>query len=233
MASRLNPYISFADNARQAMEFYKEVFGGTLTISTFGEYGMEGAESDKIMHSQLESDGGFTLMCADTPPGMQRTEGNNITVSLSGDDSGELHGYWDKLSEAARSRSRWRSRCGATSSVSASTSSASAGWSTSASPRSDQRARTWSGEPGRLAREPYTRPHGSAGHDQPRRAGRHLAAARRGDDWRASLAWLDAMAHHSQRPPGDDGRDACVRVHRIRRRRLVHCLAGARWSPGS
>ena len=39
MASRLNPYINFADNAREAMEFYKSVFGGTLTISTYGEYG--------------------------------------------------------------------------------------------------------------------------------------------------------------------------------------------------
>ena len=28
MASRLNPYISFPDNARQAFEFYKDVFGG-------------------------------------------------------------------------------------------------------------------------------------------------------------------------------------------------------------
>jgi PhnB protein len=99
MASRLNPYISFADNTRQAMDFYKEVFGGTLTSSTFGEYGTEGPEADKIMHSQLETDAGFTLMAADTPPGMPRTEGNNITVSLSGDDSEELHGYWEKLSE--------------------------------------------------------------------------------------------------------------------------------------
>jgi PhnB protein len=99
MASRLNPYISFADNARQAMDFYKEVFGGTLTSSTFGEYGTEGPEADKIMHSQLETDAGFTLMAADTPPGMPRTEGNNITVSLSGDDSEELRGYWEKLSE--------------------------------------------------------------------------------------------------------------------------------------
>ncbi len=32
MASRLNPYISFTDNARQAMEFYRGVFGGTLTL---------------------------------------------------------------------------------------------------------------------------------------------------------------------------------------------------------
>jgi PhnB protein len=99
MASRLNPYISFADNARQAMEFYQGVFGGELTARTFGEYGMEGPEADKIMHSQLETDLGFTLMGADTPSGMERTAGNNITISLSGDNSEELHGYWDKLSE--------------------------------------------------------------------------------------------------------------------------------------
>jgi PhnB protein len=99
MASRLNPYISFADNARQAMEFYKGVFGGKLTSRTFGEYGMEGPEADKIMHSELESNAGFTLMGADTPSGMERTAGNNITISLSGDDSDELHGYWEKLSD--------------------------------------------------------------------------------------------------------------------------------------
>ncbi|MFD6072692.1 VOC family protein, partial [Amycolatopsis lurida] len=40
MASRLNPYLSFAGDARQAMEFYKSVFGGELTLNTFGESGM-------------------------------------------------------------------------------------------------------------------------------------------------------------------------------------------------
>jgi PhnB protein len=99
MASRLNPYISFGDNAKQAMEFYKDVFGGTLTTSTFGEYGMQGAESDLIMHSQLETDNGFTIMAADSPPGMARTVGNNVTISLSGDDAEELRGYWKKLSD--------------------------------------------------------------------------------------------------------------------------------------
>ncbi len=100
MASRLNPYISFAGNARQAMEFYEGVFGGTLTMNTFGEFGEPGApESDKIMHGQLENDRGFTLMGADTPPGMEHTPGNNMSVSLSGDDDAELRGYWDKLSE--------------------------------------------------------------------------------------------------------------------------------------
>ena len=44
MGSLLNPYISFRDNARDAMEFYQSVFGGELTINTFGEYGEKYAE---------------------------------------------------------------------------------------------------------------------------------------------------------------------------------------------
>jgi PhnB protein len=99
MASRLNPYISFRDNARQAMEFYKEAFGGELTLNTFGESGAPGApEADKIMHAQLETDRGFALMASDTPPGMEYNPGNNISISLSGDDADELRGYWEKLS---------------------------------------------------------------------------------------------------------------------------------------
>ena len=100
MASRLNPYISFAGNARDAMEFYKSVFGGDLALNTFGESGSpDTPEADKIMHSQLETDSGFTLMCADTPPEMEHSPGNNMAVSLSGDDAGELRGYWEKLSD--------------------------------------------------------------------------------------------------------------------------------------
>lgn len=100
MASRLNPYISFAGNARQAMEFYKRVFGGTLTFNTYGEFGaQESPDADKIMHGMLETDGGFTLMGADTPPGTEHNPGNNITISLSGEDGDELRGYWTKLSD--------------------------------------------------------------------------------------------------------------------------------------
>ena len=102
MASTLNPYISFRNNAaRQAMEFYKDVFGGPLTMNTFGEYGDPNAPgADGLMHGQLETDKGFTLMGADTPPGMEaKNPGDNITISLSGDDEQELRGYWDKLSQ--------------------------------------------------------------------------------------------------------------------------------------
>lgn len=99
MASRLNPYISFAGDARQAMEFYQGVFGGALRVNTFGEYGApDSPDADKIMHGMLETVGGFTLMGADTPSGMEHNPGNNIAVSLSGDDADGLHGYWEKLS---------------------------------------------------------------------------------------------------------------------------------------
>ena len=98
MASRLNPYISFDGNARQAMEFYESVFGGTLTVNTFGEFDQSAPENDKIMHGQLETGNGFTLMASDLPPGMPYKPGDNITVSLSGDDGDDLREYWNKLS---------------------------------------------------------------------------------------------------------------------------------------
>jgi PhnB protein len=103
VASRLNPYISFVDDARQAMEFYQEVFGGTLALNTFGEFGQaDSPVADKIMHGILETDSGFTIMASDTPPGMDRNPGDTITISLSGDDADELRGYWDKLSSSGK-----------------------------------------------------------------------------------------------------------------------------------
>ncbi len=102
MPSRLNPYISFDGNAREAMEFYKSVFGGELSVSTFGEFGApDPAVADQVMHAMLETDSGFTLMASDTPPGMDHHPGNNVSVSLSGDDAGELRGYWEKLAAGA------------------------------------------------------------------------------------------------------------------------------------
>ncbi len=101
MASRLNPYLSFNGNARQALEFYRGVFGGNLTVSTFAEFGMADApDADKIMHGQLETDAGYTIMAADTPSHMEYQAPAGISVSLSGDDGDALHGYWEKLSAA-------------------------------------------------------------------------------------------------------------------------------------
>jgi PhnB protein len=100
MGSRLNPYLSFRDNAREAMEFYRDVFGGELAVSTFGDYGDPGApEASLVMHAQLETPGGFLLMASDTAPGMEHTPGGAITVSLSGDDDEALTGWWERLSD--------------------------------------------------------------------------------------------------------------------------------------
>ena len=100
MASRLNPYLNFNGNARQALEFYTSVFGGNLNLSTFAEFGMaEAPVADKIMHGQLETDAGYTLMAADTPPGMEFNGMHGFGVSLSGDDADVLRGYFDKLAD--------------------------------------------------------------------------------------------------------------------------------------
>src|SRR3954453_17271417 len=100
MTSRLNPYLSFNGDAREAMEFYRSVFGGDLNVSTFGEAGMpDGPAADKVMHAQLETPAGFTLMASDTAPGMEYSAPNSaITVSLSGDDE-DLRGYWEKVAD--------------------------------------------------------------------------------------------------------------------------------------
>jgi PhnB protein len=99
MATTLNPYLSFRDNAREAMEFYRDALGGELTINTFGEYGDSSApEANLVMHAQLTTPNGLTLMGADNAPGTDYSPGG-FACSLSGDDGDELHGYWAKLSD--------------------------------------------------------------------------------------------------------------------------------------
>ncbi len=104
MQSRLNPYLSFNGNAREAMDFYTSVFGGKLVQNTFKEYHVSAdpAEDDKIMHSMLEADNGITFMAADTPSSMEYSSGSSMSMSLSGDNEEELRGYWDKLSEGGK-----------------------------------------------------------------------------------------------------------------------------------
>ena len=100
MPAILNPYINFRDNARDAMNFYQSVFGGELTLSTFGDFQAsdDPAEAEKIMHGMLTSPQGLVLMGADTPNSMEYHPGSAISISLSGDDEGELRGFYEKLS---------------------------------------------------------------------------------------------------------------------------------------
>ena len=99
MATRLTPYLNFPEGTRAAMEYYRSVFGGELTVSTFGEtpgMGLPESENDKVMHSMLEAGSDMTLMAADVPPGKDASP--NGTLTLSGDDEDKLRGWWDALS---------------------------------------------------------------------------------------------------------------------------------------
>lgn len=98
MAITLNPYLNFLEGTREVMAFYESVFGGELTLSTFAENGGMGlpeSEQHKVMHAQLRTGDGLTLMAADVPGHME--PGTNGTISLSGDDEAVLRGYWDRL----------------------------------------------------------------------------------------------------------------------------------------
>jgi PhnB protein len=102
VATRLNPYLRFNGDARQAMEFYQSVFGGELRMNTFGEFGMQDSpQADQIMHAQLETESGYTLMASDTPPGMPYNAGDTITISLSGDEE-VLRTYFEQLADGGK-----------------------------------------------------------------------------------------------------------------------------------
>ena len=99
MTSRLNPYLNFNGNARQAIEFYASVFGGEATFSTFADFGAKDSpDADRIMHGQLETEAGYTIMAADVTSDMEYHPVAGCSISLSGDDAGALRGYWEKLS---------------------------------------------------------------------------------------------------------------------------------------
>ena len=102
MAVRLNPYLSFAGEARAAMEFYSSVFGGELSVMTFADMGGMGMPTDQhhlVMHSQLAITDTVTLMAAD----MGEHVHANGSVSISGDeDDVHLRGWFDALADGGQ-----------------------------------------------------------------------------------------------------------------------------------
>lgn len=99
---KINTYLHFKDQAREAMELYKSVFGGELTMSTFKESGM--GDSENIMHAMLIVGPEMTIMASDTPEHMEYNPGSRMSMSVSGEseDKEKLRGYWDKLSEGGK-----------------------------------------------------------------------------------------------------------------------------------
>lgn len=101
-ALNMNPYLHFEDRTREAMGFYRDVFGGDLTMQTFAEGGMSGhpVNDDRVMHAQLFTPHGLVLMASDVPDGVPHQPGSAISISLSGDDEAALRGFYDALAES-------------------------------------------------------------------------------------------------------------------------------------
>lgn len=104
MTANLNPYLNFRGTAREALTFYRSVFGGELEISSFKEFGMPvgPGEEDLVMHGQLDAPNAPLLMAADVPSHLPFTPGQNtFVVALTGDDAALLTGWWEALAEGA------------------------------------------------------------------------------------------------------------------------------------
>lgn len=94
----LNPYIFFRGDCREAMEFYKDIFGGELYFQTHGEVDENAAPEmkDKIMHASLTG-GPLTLMGSDTEKASAKAA--KVTLSLNGSDEAKLTDIFNRLSE--------------------------------------------------------------------------------------------------------------------------------------
>ncbi|WP_432523221.1 VOC family protein [Kineococcus sp. SYSU DK006] len=101
MAPRLSPYVSLPGTAREALEFYRSVLGGQVSTTTFGEFGgaAQGADPDGVMHGQLDTPSGFTLMVSDAMAGTSSATGGNVALCLFGDDLEQLRGFFTGLAE--------------------------------------------------------------------------------------------------------------------------------------
>ncbi|TAH33833.1 VOC family protein [Candidatus Saccharibacteria bacterium] len=104
MTAKLNSYIHFNGNAKEAMDFYQSVFGGEVYSDTFAKFASDAmpvaeADKDKIMHAFLKGDNGIELMGSDTPSHMEFQDGARLSLTVNGDDETLLRSYWDKLSD--------------------------------------------------------------------------------------------------------------------------------------
>ena len=101
MQTRLNPYLSFGGNCQEAMEFYKEVFGGKLEMTNYLDGGMSQSADDEklIMHAMLQADNGITFMASDGRSTIEAESEPSIQLSINGDNLEELTELFEKLSE--------------------------------------------------------------------------------------------------------------------------------------
>lgn len=95
---QFNPYITFNGSAAAAMDFYAEVLGGVPELSLFRD---NGVDTDGVMHAALTTSDGFHIFASDYVEGMgpEFIPGNDMQLSISGDEGDKMRGFWQALSD--------------------------------------------------------------------------------------------------------------------------------------
>ena len=97
MTVSVNPYLNFAGNSREAMEYYQSIFGGELRVLSFADFGMTDMPADGTMHAALIGPH-ITIMASDAMPGAEATwNGTRNYIAFMGDELDLMTGWYDKL----------------------------------------------------------------------------------------------------------------------------------------
>ncbi len=95
------PYLFFKGNCKEAMEFYKDVFGGELTIQTMAEASADmqvpGAKPTDVMHARLK--GSFELMASDSGKASDKMAKVELAINGPSADEAEMRQLFDKLAD--------------------------------------------------------------------------------------------------------------------------------------
>lgn len=106
MTIAVTPHLNFRGSAREALEFYRTVFGGELAIIRYADMGSSDPDTaDLVVWGQVSAPNGFRIMAHDVYPHLPWDQGHDpFFVSVRGTDAAELERYWDKLSDGATVR---------------------------------------------------------------------------------------------------------------------------------
>lgn len=94
-----DPYIHFHDCCREAMEFYRDVFGGTLNLMGYAQMPdapEEVTSSDKIMHATLSTSKG-PIYASDAFPGHTAPPQTSMSISWGTDAADEGQSIFNAL----------------------------------------------------------------------------------------------------------------------------------------
>lgn len=106
MTIDVTPHLNFRGDARRALEFYRSVFGGELTVVSYADTGNDDpATADHVAYGLVVADDGFRIMAYDVYPRLEWHPGMDpFYVSVRGTDPDRLRDCWDGLAEGAEVR---------------------------------------------------------------------------------------------------------------------------------